>query len=109
MTKIKKDLKHIHKDQLSVDVQDALDNQGFTIYKNVLVVWNKAKDGSVLQVVDYLSKKYPDKLLIAHLDGNVLELVWKDETPKGFQNNTIATKKGYKTVLNSAILIPVYY
>ncbi len=109
MKKNKYNLKHIYKDQLSGDVQDALDNQGFTIYKNVLVVWDKAKDDSVLQIVDYLSKKYPDKLLVAHLDGNVLELVWKDDTPKGFKNNIISTKKGYKTVLNSAILIPVYY
>ncbi len=109
MKKSKFNLKHIYKDQLSSDIQDALDNHGFTIYKNALLVWDKANDKSVLQAVEYLSKKYPDKLLIAHLDGDVLELVWMDETPKGFNNNTISTKNGYKTVLNSSILIPVYY
>lgn len=109
MKKNKNDLKHIYKDELSSDIQDALDNQGFTIYKNVLVVWGKAKDNSVLQVVDYLSKKYPDKLLIAHLDGDVLELVWKDDTPKGFNSNVVPTKKGLKVVLNQVILIPVRY
>jgi hypothetical protein len=101
-------LAHIHKDHLSQGIQDAIDNYGFTVYKGVLIVWSSGDDKKVMKVVDQVSNKYPEKLLIVHLDRNVLEMLWKGDVPKGFQSNLITgIVGGHLTVLSDSWLIPV--
>ena len=107
--KKKNKLLHIHKDHLSQEIQDAIDNYGFTIYKGVLVVWDKGEDKKVLKVVDQVSKKYSEQLLIVHLDSKVLEMLWNGDVPKGFQSNLITSIVGdHLTVLSDSWLIPVH-
>jgi len=101
-------LAHIHKDQLSQEIQDAIDTYGFTIYKGVLVVWGRGDDKKVLKVVDQVAKKYPDRLLIIHLEENELQMLWKGDVPTGFQSNIImGIVGGHLTVLSDSWLIPV--
>ncbi len=61
--KIKKDLKHIYKNQLSERIPKAIDKNGFSIYKGVLVAWDKLQEKKVIELIDTIVSKYPERLL----------------------------------------------
>ena len=109
MSKNKSTLMHIHKDELSLEIQQDIEKYGFSIYKNAMVVWSGNSDKRVLRLIDKLSLDYSDRLLIAHLDGDVLELVWKQDVPSGFDSNVLDVANGPLEIKSDVWMVPVMY
>lgn len=109
MGKNKNDLKHIHKDQLSERIQEAMDNNGFSIYKGVLVVWDSVQEKKLLEVLDNFIDAHPNKLLAVHFADNLLEMIWKDNVPTGLGPRVTDTEQGRIELDPSAYIIPVMF
>ena len=109
MSKIKKDLKHIHKNHLSVKIQNAIDKNGFSIYKGVLIVWGKLQDEKLLELIDTVAGEYPDRLLLVHFEDNFLEMLWKDEVPPGFLHAVTDTELGRIEMQPNVWIVPVIF
>jgi hypothetical protein len=109
MSSIKKDLKHIHKNHLSDRIQNAIDKNGFSIYKGVLIVWSDARDEFLIEMIDDLVQEYPDQLLVVHFDDKLLEMLWKDDIPSKFQDAVINFENIRMELQSSAWMIPVFF
>ena len=109
MAKIKKDLKHIHKDQLSDRIQKAIDQNGFSIYRDVLIVWGISPDKKIIELLDKVVDKYPNQLLVVHFEDNLLEMVWKDGVPLEFDHKVVETEGGRIEMVPYEYFIPVIF
>lgn len=109
MTKIKKDLKHIHKDELSDSIQKAIDSNGFSIYRGVIIVWGKTRSKKIIEFVDTIADKYPGRLLIVHFEDKLLETIWKDDYPPEFGHTVTDTEQGRIEMDPSSYMIPVIF
>lgn len=109
MSKSKYDLKHIHRDQLSERIPKAMDKNGFSIYKNVLIVWDSVQEKKLLEVLDSFIDAHPNELLIVHFADNLLEMIWKDNVPAGLGPRVTDTNQGRIELDPSAYIIPVIF
>lgn len=109
MTKIKKDLKHIHKDQLPDRIQVAMDKNGFSIYRGVIIVWGETLSKKIIEVADTVVDKYPGRLLIVHFEDNLLEMIWNDECPPEFGHTVTNTDQGRIEMIPFVYEIPVFF
>lgn len=89
---------HIFIEQLPQDIQEGFSKFGFTLHKNVMIVWNKMdKTEEVLKFVDGLSENIRTKLLIVSNQNGMVDLVWNDKAPSSFNlYNVKIGKKMYQ-------------
>lgn len=109
MKKNKSKLMHIHKDQLPDRVQVAMDKNGFSIYRGVLIVWDTNPGEEIIEAVDEFVNNYPDQLMVVHFADNLLEMVWKDGVPSGLGPRVTDTQRGQIELDPSAYVIPVIF
>jgi len=105
---IKKKLMHIHKSELPQRIQDAIDKNGFSIYKGVLVVWGESENKKLLDTIDLILKKEKNNLLVVHLHDNLLDCVWKS-VPEGLEFGATDTSDGRIEMKSHPYQIPVIF
>ena len=77
---------HIFIEQLPQDIQEGFSKYGFTLHKNVMIVWNeKDKTEDVLRFIDGLSEEVRKELLLVSNQNGLLDLVWNDKVPSSFR------------------------
>jgi len=85
MKKNKGTVPHIYLDQLPQDIQDGVSKNGFTLYKNVMIVWSEMdKTDEVLRFIDGLSEDIRKELLLVSNQNGSVDFVWNDKTPSSF-------------------------
>lgn len=85
MKKNKGTVPHIYVEQLPQEIQEGISKYGFTLHKNVMIVWNKMdKTEDVLNFIDGLSENIRTKLLIVSNQSGMVDLVWNDKAPSSF-------------------------
>lgn len=85
MKKNKGTVPHIYLDQLPQNMQDGVLNNGFTLHKNVMIIWNKMdRTEEILKFIDGLSENIRTKLLIVSNQCGKVDLVWDDKAPSSF-------------------------
>ncbi len=86
MKKNKGTVPNIYVDQLPQDIQEGISKNGFTLHKNVMIVWNeKDKTEDVLKFLDGLSENIRTELLIVSNQAGQVDLIWDDKIPSAFQ------------------------
>ena len=69
----------------------------------------RVKEKKLLEVLDSFIKAYPNELLIIHFADDLLEMIWKDNVPKGLGPRVADTEKGRIEMDPSAYIIPVIF
>ncbi len=77
MKKKKTKLRHIHLNMLPNNIQTALNEDGFSLYKNILIVGDKASKKYLINFVDKIPKKVRESLLLVFVYGDTVELIYK--------------------------------
>lgn len=60
-------------------------DDGFSIYRGVLVQWDQDHDERVLQVLDEMPAAVLEKLLVVHESKGGIWFIWDGPTPKGYE------------------------
>jgi len=87
-------LMYTYKDQMPARMQQAIDDNGFTVYEDVLVVCDETKNRLIFPLVDVITKEHPDNLKAIYLDpvNRVLDMVWDGEVPVGYEKGILDTE-----------------
>ena len=109
MKKNNSKLAHIYIRQLPERIQQAIVEKGFSVYRNVLVVWDSLPDKAVIDFVDSVVDDYPKGLLAVYFEDNLLEMIWKDKVPDNLQHHITETQRGRIEMDPSAYVIPVLF
>ena len=98
---------HIYLNMISDDIQTAAIENGFSLYKNIMIVWDEGNKKDVLSFVDKIPEKVRENLLLVFQYKGTIDMVWKDKVPQSYQGNTVLVSSERCTVFSSAYVIKV--
>lgn len=67
---------------------------GYSIYRGVLVQWDEDHDDRVLRLLDELSVKIIEQLLVVQEHEGAVCFIWKGKTPRGYEEGADFIVKG---------------
>ncbi len=107
MKKTKSKLPHIYLNMISDDIQTAAIENGFSLFKNIMIVWDEGDKKDVLSFVDKIPEKVREKLLLVFQYRGTIDMIWKEKVPQSYQGNTVLVGSERCTVFSSAYVIKV--
>lgn len=74
-------------------IRNLIQSNGISIISNIIIIWDEQYDSRLLNIlVNEITKKERNKLLLICQDGNYLYSIW-NKVPKRFRNDKLFLKK----------------